>query len=155
MFKCMLTISQSNAREVDESQSSVGTKMSVLHPRGKRHLRADTFNRNFICKICEGYLIRPVAITECLHTFCRSCLVKYLENANDFNCPDCGRQIHETNPWEYLREDKTLEDIIFKLVPGLWKSERCRRVQFYSLRGTNNMRPFLKFAVYTAGKFIF
>ncbi len=109
--------------------------MSVLHPRGKRQLRADIFNRNFICYICKGYLIRPVAITECLHTFCRSCLVKFLENANEYNCPECDQQIHETNPWDYLREDKTLEEIIFKLVPGLLKSERQRRVEFYFSRG--------------------
>eukprot|EP00794_Sanderia_malayensis_P015352 gene15352-16928_t len=109
--------------------------MSVLHPRGKRYLRADIFNRNFICKLCKGYLIRPVAITECLHTFCRSCLVKYLENAVDYDCPNCQQQIHETNPWEHLKEDKTLEEIIFKLVPGLWKSERQRREEFYSSEG--------------------
>ncbi len=61
--------------------------------------------------------------------------MKYLENANDYVCPDCELQIHETNPWEYLREDKTLEEIIFKLVPGLWQSERERQIKFYFTQG--------------------
>ncbi|XP_065060779.1 polycomb group RING finger protein 5-A-like isoform X2 [Rhopilema esculentum] len=110
--------------------------MSVLHPKGKRYLNAASFNNIFICKLCRGYLIKPVAITECLHTFCKSCLVRYLESATEsFRCPDCHQQIHETNPWEYLREDKTLEEIIFKLVPGLWKNERQRISEFYHKRG--------------------
>ena len=108
----------------------------MLHPRGKRYLNAASFNNIFICKLCRGYLIKPVAITECLHTFCKSCLVRYLESATEsFQCPDCHQQIHETNPWEYLREDKTLEEIIFKLVPGLWKNERQRISEFYHKRG--------------------
>ena len=111
--------------------------MSVLHPRGKRQIKAATLNQIFTCKVCQGYLIRPVTITECLHTFCRSCLVKHLESTNEsFRCPDCYQQIHETNPWEYLREDKALEEIIFKLIPGLWDKERKNIWDFYFERGT-------------------
>ena len=64
-------------------------------------------------------------------------MVKHLENSNEsFQCPDCRQQIHETNPWEYLREDKTLEEIIFKLIPGLLEKERQNIVDFYYSKGT-------------------
>ena len=109
--------------------------MSVLQPKTKRRIKVKSFNENITCVICSGYLIRPVAVTECLHTFCRSCIVKYLENASEYTCPACNVVIHETNPWELLREDKSLEDIIFKLVPRLKRNERQRRVQFFSSRG--------------------
>ena len=92
-------------------------------------------NENFICFICNGYLIRPVAITECLHYFCRSCIVKYLETTSEYKCPNCETLIHETNPWELLREDKKLEFIIYQLVPGLAQNEKKRRKLFYSRRG--------------------
>ncbi|XP_023595704.1 polycomb group RING finger protein 5 isoform X2 [Trichechus manatus latirostris] len=48
---------------------------------------------------------------------CKTCIVQHFEDSND--CPRCGNQVHETNPLEMLRLDNTLEEIIFKLVPGL------------------------------------
>lgn len=92
-------------------------------------------NENFLCFICNGYLMRPVAITECLHSFCRSCIVKYLETTSEYKCPTCETLIHETNPWDLLREDKKLEFIIYQLVPGLAQNEKNRRKLFYSRRG--------------------
>ena len=31
------------------------------------------------CHLCSGYLVNATAITECLHVFCRSCLIKHLQ----------------------------------------------------------------------------
>ena len=98
-------------------------------------IKVTELNENFTCIICNGYLIRPVAITECLHYFCRSCIVKYLETTSEYKCPYCETLIHETNPWELLREDKKLEYIIYQLVPGLAQNEKTRRKLFYSRRG--------------------
>uniref|UniRef100_A0AAQ4R7K7 RING-type domain-containing protein n=1 Tax=Gasterosteus aculeatus aculeatus TaxID=481459 RepID=A0AAQ4R7K7_GASAC len=44
-------------------------------------------NAHITCRLCDGYLIDATTVTECLHTFCRSCLVKYLEENN--TCPTC------------------------------------------------------------------
>uniref|UniRef100_A0A8C4RPG9 Polycomb group ring finger 5b n=1 Tax=Erpetoichthys calabaricus TaxID=27687 RepID=A0A8C4RPG9_ERPCA len=86
----------------------------------RKHLVRD-FNHYITCYICKGYLIKPTTVTECLHTFCKSCIVQHFEDSND--CPKCGIQVHETNPLEMLRLDNTLEEIIFKLVPGLRESK--------------------------------
>ncbi|XP_067858586.1 polycomb group RING finger protein 5-B isoform X3 [Heptranchias perlo] len=80
------------------------------------------FNAFITCYICKGYLIKPTTVTECLHTFCKSCIVQHFEDTND--CPKCGIQVHETNPLEMLRLDNTLEEIIFKLVPGLKENDQ-------------------------------
>ncbi|XP_059215229.1 polycomb group RING finger protein 5-B isoform X1 [Centropristis striata] len=95
---------------------------------GRRHLVRD-FNHFITCYLCRGYLIKPTTVTECLHTFCKSCIVQHFEESND--CPRCGIQVHETNPLEMLRLDNTLEEIIFKLVPGLREKEEQQEVDFW------------------------
>ncbi|XP_026078576.1 polycomb group RING finger protein 5-B [Carassius auratus] len=94
----------------------------------RKHLVRD-FNHFITCYICKGYLIKPTTVTECLHTFCKSCIVQHFEDSND--CPRCGIQVHETNPLEMLRLDNTLEEVIFKLVPGLREKEQQQEVEFW------------------------
>ncbi|XP_036812028.1 polycomb group RING finger protein 5-B isoform X1 [Oncorhynchus mykiss] len=87
------------------------------------------FNHFITCYLCRGYLIKPTTVTECLHTFCKSCIIQHFEDSND--CPKCGIQVHETNPLEMLRLDNTLEEIIFKLVPGLRDKEEQQEIDFW------------------------
>uniref|UniRef100_A0A3B1KE88 Polycomb group ring finger 5b n=1 Tax=Astyanax mexicanus TaxID=7994 RepID=A0A3B1KE88_ASTMX len=94
----------------------------------RKHLVKD-FNHFITCYVCKGYLIKPTTVTECLHTFCKSCIVQHFEDSND--CPKCGIQVHETNPLEMLRLDNTLEEIIFKLVPDLREKEQQREIEFW------------------------
>ncbi|KTF75288.1 hypothetical protein cypCar_00039536 [Cyprinus carpio] len=94
----------------------------------RKHLVRD-FNHFITCYICKGYLIKPTTVTECLHTFCKSCIVQHFEDSND--CPKCGIQVHETNPLEMLRLDNTLEEVIFKLVPGLREKEQQQEIEFW------------------------
>ncbi|KAM9462654.1 polycomb group RING finger protein 5-B isoform 1-T1 [Clarias gariepinus] len=94
----------------------------------RKHLVKE-FNHFITCYVCKGYLIKPTTVTECLHTFCKSCIVQHFEDSND--CPKCGIQVHETNPLEMLRLDNTLEEIIFKLVPGLREKEEQQEIEFW------------------------
>ncbi|XP_036684139.1 LOW QUALITY PROTEIN: polycomb group RING finger protein 5 [Balaenoptera musculus] len=94
----------------------------------RKHLVKD-FNPYITCYICKGYLIKPTTVTECLHTFCKTCIVQHFEDSNDVQ--GCGNQVHETNPLEMLRLDNTLEEIIFKLVPGLREQELERESEFW------------------------
>jgi len=48
---------------------------------------------------------------------CKSCLVKNLEENN--SCPTCQIVIHQSHPLQYISFDRTMQDIVFKLVPGL------------------------------------
>lgn len=111
-------------------------------PESSCAILAQTLTENFSCAICEGYLIRPVAITECLHYFCRSCIVDHLENKGGNRCPSCDTVMHETDPWSMLREDKTLELLILKLIPGLANNEKQRRNDFYEGLGTTDPELF-------------
>ncbi|XP_019899711.1 polycomb complex protein BMI-1-B isoform X2 [Esox lucius] len=83
-----------------------------------------------MCVLCGGYFIDATTIVECLHSFCRMCIVRYLETSK--YCPICDVQVHKTKPLLNIRSDKTLQDIVYKLVPGLFKDEMKRRRDFYA-----------------------
>lgn len=48
---------------------------------------------------------------------CKSCLVKHLEENN--TCPACEMVIHQSHPLQYISFDRTMQDIVYKLVPNL------------------------------------
>lgn len=52
---------------------------------------------------------------------CKSCIVKYLQTSK--YCPMCNIKIHETQPLLNLKLDRVMQDIVYKLVPGLQDSE--------------------------------
>lgn len=83
-----------------------------------------------MCVLCGGYFIDATTIVECLHSFCKMCIVRYLESSK--YCPICDVQVHKTKPLLNIRSDKTLQDIVYKLVPGLFKNEMKRRRDFYA-----------------------
>ncbi|KAG8182888.1 hypothetical protein JTE90_004254 [Oedothorax gibbosus] len=86
-------------------------------------------NELLTCILCKGYFIDATTISECLHSFCRTCIVRYLQD-NKF-CPSCEVQVHKTKPLQNIRSDQTLQDIVYKLVPDLFKNEMKRRRDFY------------------------
>jgi len=98
-----------------------------------RKIKLVTLHPYITCKICGGYLIDATTVTECLHTFCKSCLVKHLEENN--RCPECDIIIHQSHPLQYISFDRTMQDIVQKLVPNLQENELKRERDFYRARG--------------------
>lgn len=93
---------------------------------GKRTLLRDV-NPHLICPLCRGYLIDATTVVECLHSFCRSCILKYLSTAA--YCPSCKHAINKAKP--NIKADKALQEIVYKLVPGLYHREMSKRREFY------------------------
>lgn len=90
-------------------------------------------NVHITCPICRGYYIDATTIVECLHSFCRSCIIKHLQvNRNNSYCPVCEMMINSSKP--NIKPDKALQDIVYKLVPGLFQKEMERRQKFYASR---------------------
>lgn len=98
-----------------------------------RVISLQSLNPHITCNICKGYLVDATAITECLHTFCKSCLIKHLEG--NTTCPTCKIVIHHSYPRQYINFDRTMQDIVYKLVPGLLENEQQRETDFYKQRG--------------------
>lgn len=98
----------------------------------ERRIKLKTLNTHITCEICSGYFIDATTVTECLHTFCKSCLVKHLEENN--TCPTCENVIHQSHPLQYISFDRTMQDIVYKLVPKLMENEMQREREFYRSR---------------------
>ncbi|KAG1663904.1 Polycomb group RING finger protein 3 [Nymphon striatum] len=98
-----------------------------------RKVKLKTLNAFITCKLCKGYLIEATTVTECLHTFCKTCLVKHLEENN--SCPTCNIVIHQSHPLQYISFDRTMQDVVCKLVPNLVANELIREKEFYKKRG--------------------
>ncbi|XP_040576274.1 polycomb group RING finger protein 3 [Lepeophtheirus salmonis] len=99
----------------------------------QRRIELRDINEMITCKICQGYLIDATTVTECLHTFCKSCIVKHLEDSN--TCPECEDTIHQSHPLDYIAFDRTMQDLVYKIVPNLEKDEYDRERNFYGERG--------------------
>ncbi|TNM99413.1 polycomb group RING finger protein 6 [Takifugu flavidus] len=91
------------------------------------------------CGLCCGFLIDASTITECLHTFCKSCIVKHFFYSN--RCPTCSIVVHETQPLYNIRPDRQLQDIVYKMVPFLEEFEREQMRNFYKSRGLEVPNP--------------
>ncbi|XP_024085703.1 polycomb group protein Psc-like [Cimex lectularius] len=105
----------------------------------RRRTLVREINPHLICVLCSGYFIEATTIVECLHSFCRSCLVKYLEKSKF--CPICDVQLHKNNPLLSVRCDSTLQQLVYKLIPGLYGREMARRRKYYSELGGPSSDP--------------
>ncbi|XP_040599310.1 polycomb group RING finger protein 6 isoform X1 [Mesocricetus auratus] len=92
-----------------------------------------------MCSICKGYLIDATTITECLHTFCKSCVVRHFYYSN--RCPKCSIVVHQTQPLYNIRLDRQLQDIVYKLVVNLEEREKKQMHDFYKERGLEVPKP--------------
>ncbi|KAG0411655.1 hypothetical protein HPB47_011222 [Ixodes persulcatus] len=86
-------------------------------------------NAALSCMLCGGYLVNAATLVDCLHSFCKVCIVRYLDTSK--LCPICDVPVHKSRPLSCLRVDKTLQDIVYKVVPGLYQREMKQRREFY------------------------
>ncbi|KAM6961306.1 polycomb group RING finger protein 6 [Aplochiton taeniatus] len=91
------------------------------------------------CALCCGFLIDATTITECLHTFCKSCIVKHFFYSN--KCPTCTLVVHQTQPLYNVRPDRQLQDIVYKMLPYLEELEKGQMCEFYKKRGLEIPKP--------------
>ncbi|KAB7496042.1 Polycomb complex protein BMI-1, partial [Armadillidium nasatum] len=62
----------------------------------KKRLAVAELNPHLLCILCGGYFIDATTVIECLHTFCKSCIVRYLETSKF--CPICDVLVHKSKP---------------------------------------------------------
>jgi len=116
------------------SQKSATSKSRIIDSDERQSvtLRMKDVNELFICKLCDGYLIEPHTITECLHTFCKSCVVKHVRDS--IECPTCNSIIHPSYPLEKILPDHAIEAVINEMVPNLQIDELERQQNFWKKR---------------------
>lgn len=86
------------------------------------------------CRLCSGYFRDPVTITECLHTFCKSCLY-YAFSTGYSQCPTCKVDLG-TYPFRATLADRTLQELVDKvLFPELKVQDAEKEKEFYAKKG--------------------
>lgn len=84
------------------------------------HLKIERVGRPHLFMLLDGMM--ALFMNVC-NTFpvCKSCLVKHLEENS--TCPACDSVIHQSHPLNYISFDRTMQDIVYKLVPNLQESK--------------------------------
>lgn len=90
------------------------------------------------CKLCRGYLIDATTIDHCMHSFCKTCILKSFKIKKE--CPTCNYKITEKRECNRLKIDQTLQSIVYKLVPNLYEKEMQLRKKFYKENSTDKNR---------------
>ncbi|CAF0822026.1 unnamed protein product [Adineta steineri] len=86
------------------------------------------------CSLCDGYLIDPYTIKECMHTFCRTCILSYFKNLSrsEYKCPKCDVNLEPVSDIsKCLIPDRQLGDIVRSLLPSLDIDEINNEKLFY------------------------
>uniref|UniRef100_A0A4W5RDH6 Polycomb group ring finger 6 n=1 Tax=Hucho hucho TaxID=62062 RepID=A0A4W5RDH6_9TELE len=130
--------SRQNSVDNDGSEDHDGTSNNV-DSEDEPELPLNQFYPYIRCALCCGFLIDATTITECLHTFCKSCIVKHFFYSN--RCPNCSIVVHQTQPLYNIRPDRQLQDIVYKMLPHLEEMERARMIDFYKQRGLEVPKP--------------
>jgi hypothetical protein len=83
------------------------------------------------CSLCQGYLVDPYTIKECMDTFCRTCILVYFEKL-EYKCPKCQINLQPfSDISKCLIPDRQLGDIIRSLLPSLDIDEINNEKSFY------------------------
>lgn len=121
--------SKMNEESMEEESSLCPPPLTFLTKEPVKRARLIDINEWITCYLCGGYLVDATTLIDCstLHSFCRSCILKYLNECQVSRtrptCPVCETALNESKPHSSLRLDRKLQDIVYKLVPGLFKSK--------------------------------
>mmetsp|Transcript_4620 Transcript_4620/g.6671 ORF Transcript_4620/g.6671 Transcript_4620/m.6671 type:complete len:281 (-) Transcript_4620:2228-3070(-) len=129
-------------RNSDSDQSDEGSSNSQEKPRiinTMVEFSLGPVNPHVTCRLCEGYFRDPITITECLHTFCKSCLY-YAFSAGFRKCPTCDIGLGG-DPFRVTLPDRILEQLVDKvLFKETYKKDRELEHAFYAEKGIK-MKP--------------
>jgi polycomb group RING finger protein 3 len=83
------------------------------------------------CQLCNGYYREAHTITDCMHTFCKSCLLDYFNNKSGSKrgylcCPTCkadlGSSTFSTFSAKFIY-DRNMQAVVDKIFPHFAKQE--------------------------------
>lgn len=114
---------------INDSEPSSSSVIKISENKTELQLPLKILNDRITCILCNGYFVDATTILDCLHTFCKSCLLKHFDE-QDNTCPKCQTLIHQSHPTHYVAFDRTLQDIVYKLIPGMQEEEMRRRAEF-------------------------
>lgn len=89
----------------------------------------ESVKEHFTCLLCDGYLRCAHTISECLHSFCKSCLfVAYSRGVT--KCPACHINLGP-DPSSVTIYDRTLQELVDKVLPELNEIDHVEEIKYY------------------------
>jgi Zinc finger, C3HC4 type (RING finger) len=97
-------------------------------------------NSHLMCPLCDGYLREAHTVVECMHTFCKSCLlIKLSSMYGALKCPafECETQVacsayNGELKMQGILVDNTMQSLVDKLIPGLVEADAKLEALFYA-----------------------
>lgn len=106
---CSGSSSENSEREIESKGQTVSAKELAKY---------------LVCSLCNGYFIDAQTSVECLHSFCRRCLLQ----KGTKRCPVCKIQLKQKQPF---KSDRSLQSVVDKLFPQFEKREQETVDKFY------------------------
>lgn len=131
---------ETKVNEESRDDKDVKSSESLFIQPKDRHVRISLENvrDNISCKICHGVLRDAYTLRECIHSFCRICLLALIEEEEEAGsrpqCPRCETAIG-FYPLEHIQPDPVLQALADKLVPALVVKDIELEVEFFESRG--------------------
>ncbi|XP_063433258.1 polycomb group RING finger protein 6-like [Mytilus trossulus] len=131
---CSTVLNNSQSEEKPEPKLSLKEQLAQIPvcpslSKEPVSVRLCAINTYITCALCGGYLYEASTITECMHTFCKTCIVRHIEKC--LSCPTCDTEIHPTDPIVNIRHDSTIQDIVYRLLPNVAEEEQKREKEYY------------------------
>jgi len=138
--------SSSTRRRSGASTAKQPRKSSILHaPRivqGEVEFPLGPVQEHLTCRLCKGYLRCALTISECLHSFCKSCLF-CAYNGGVTKCPTCDVNLGP-DPYSVTIYDRTLQELVDKVLPEMQEIEDLEERLYYERKGINPKPEFEK-----------
>jgi Zinc finger, C3HC4 type (RING finger) len=125
----------------EEGPSTKRTRSTFTQPKDRRvTIPIPGIRERISCLLCGGVLREAYTLRECMHSFCRACILSYIDTEEEqgrrAKCPnDACRQEIGFYPMENVAADLVLQSLVDKLVPSVVVADVDLEVDFYNKRG--------------------
>ncbi|PRP77246.1 putative Locus-specific chromosome binding protein [Planoprotostelium fungivorum] len=127
----------SNKDEEEEEEENSNYREPIVDGRDIK-FETRILNEFLVCSLCMGYIKDAHTIVECLHTFCKSCITKYLRDKTD--CPTCEVALGPY-PLDKIKFDRQIHNIVCKIFPQFEAEDAEEERKYYSSVGLKTDPP--------------
>lgn len=131
---------EKDSKENDEAEKEEDSNKLPMISNSMAIFSLASINPHIICTLCNGYFRDPYTITECLHAFCKSCLF-FAFQSGFRKCPKCEASL-EPDPYREVLSDRTLGELVHKILPELKEKDDIDENKFYERRGIKRKLEF-------------
>jgi len=148
------TVIDKHEKQKLSSKLTPARKKSTSIQRNNVEFSLSNVTAHLTCELCRGYYRDCHTIVDCLHSFCRSCLVLFFDNKGlegkkrgvtpRLSCPTCELEVgphpfrrHTSISTVQILPDRTLQEVVDKLFPKFKVNEVEEETKFYAERKIN------------------